>query len=117
MSWQHQDSGHHDGLGSVPHFSPSRRLIVSSAATTTAPTSKSVNAYGPSQPKPAEWRRMGTRTAPPIRALPKLLALAISAPSVCVINCLFPRHPARGDALLTAASFAMVGWVMIRGLA
>lgn len=31
-------------------------------------------------------------------------------------TCLFPRPPARGDALLTLASFGLIAWVMMRGV-
>lgn len=32
-------------------------------------------------------------------------------------TCPFPRPPARGDAVLALASFALVAWVMLRGVA
>lgn len=116
MSWQHEDGSHHRRFDVVPHRSLRRRFKVSSMATTTAPTRKTVKAYGPSQPQPMPCKINGATTAPTIKALPMLFASRTATPpNIREIACRLRRTAARGDAILTLASFALIAWSLLRG--
>ena len=65
----------------------------------------------PEQPRPAPSHQ-GFSILRTLTAHPRLM-LRVAAATTCPL----PRSTARGHALLTLASFGMVGWVMVRGLA
>lgn len=59
------------------------------------------------------WSR--AHKADPMKAACQSIQLPLPMLGTAV-TCLFPRPPARGDALLALVSFSVIGWVMMRGL-